>query len=207
MAQITLNEGLAWLKTLKKRHEELITLRDGNAHRERRFYGAAADKEIVKEPVYDVKALDKSVTRVARGMKLHAHAELWGSRGGVRSLVGLRPMKRTWITPTVLATDPRESLLVGCRLCGGAISAEAPWFRRVLSHPVADPRFPLQVTAGRRAFECGHTACGGRRRTPWPVSFTDLMSITLNIKPRCSTLYDEAAPLTCRWSDSQPGTT
>jgi hypothetical protein len=23
MAQITLNEGLAWLKTLKKRHEEL----------------------------------------------------------------------------------------------------------------------------------------------------------------------------------------
>ncbi len=24
MAQITLNEGLAWLKTLKKRHEELI---------------------------------------------------------------------------------------------------------------------------------------------------------------------------------------
>jgi hypothetical protein len=34
MEQITLNEGLAWLKTLKKRHEELITLRDGNAHRE-----------------------------------------------------------------------------------------------------------------------------------------------------------------------------
>ena len=70
MAQITLNEGLAWLKTLKKRHEELITLRDGNAHRERRFYGASADKEIVKEPVYDVKALDKSVTRVAREIRL-----------------------------------------------------------------------------------------------------------------------------------------
>ena len=70
MAQITLNEGLAWLKTLKKRHEELITLRDGNAHRERRFYGASADKEIVKEPVYDVKALDKAVTRVAREIRL-----------------------------------------------------------------------------------------------------------------------------------------
>src|SRR6266480_218180 len=70
MAQITLNEALAWLKTLKKRHEELITLRDGNAHRERRFYGASADKEIVKEPVYDVKALDKSVTRVAREIRL-----------------------------------------------------------------------------------------------------------------------------------------
>jgi hypothetical protein len=24
MAQITINEGLAWLKTLKKRHEELL---------------------------------------------------------------------------------------------------------------------------------------------------------------------------------------
>jgi hypothetical protein len=70
MARIALNEGLAWLKTLKKRHEELITLRDGNAHRERRFYGASADKEIVKEPVYDVRALDKSVTRVAREIRL-----------------------------------------------------------------------------------------------------------------------------------------
>lgn len=28
MAQITLNEGLAWLKTLKKRHDELIALRN-----------------------------------------------------------------------------------------------------------------------------------------------------------------------------------
>lgn len=70
MAQITLNEGLAWLKTLKKRHEELITLRNGNAHRERRFYGAAADKELVREPVYDVRSLDKAVTRVAREMRL-----------------------------------------------------------------------------------------------------------------------------------------
>ena len=64
MAQITINEGLAWLKTLKKRHEELLALRNDNAHRERRFYGASADKEIVREPVYDVKVLDKLVTRV-----------------------------------------------------------------------------------------------------------------------------------------------
>jgi hypothetical protein len=62
MAQITINEGLAWLKTLKKRHEELLALRNDNAHRERRFYGASADKEIVKEPVYDVKVLDRLVT-------------------------------------------------------------------------------------------------------------------------------------------------
>ena len=70
VAQITINEGLAWLKTLKKRHEELLALRNDNAHRERRFYGASADKEIVKEPVYDVKVLDKLVTRVARETRL-----------------------------------------------------------------------------------------------------------------------------------------
>ena len=70
MAQITINEGLAWLKTLKKRHEELLALRNDNAHRERRFYGASADKEIVKESVYDIKVLDKIVTRVAREIRL-----------------------------------------------------------------------------------------------------------------------------------------
>ena len=70
MAQITLNEALAWLKTLKKRHEELIALRNDNAHRERRFLGSSADRELVKEPVYDVKTLDRAVTRVAREIRL-----------------------------------------------------------------------------------------------------------------------------------------
>lgn len=70
MAQITINEGLAWLKTLKRRHEELLALRNDNAHRERRFYGASADKEIVKEPIYDVRVLDKLVTRVAKEIRL-----------------------------------------------------------------------------------------------------------------------------------------
>jgi hypothetical protein len=70
VAQITLNEALAWLKTLKKRHEELIALRNDNAHRERRFLGSAADRELVKEPVYDVKTLDRAVTRVAREIRL-----------------------------------------------------------------------------------------------------------------------------------------
>jgi hypothetical protein len=70
VAQITLNEGLAWLKTLKKRHEELLSLRDDNAHRERRFFGSAGDREIVKEPVYDVRALDRTLTRVAREIRL-----------------------------------------------------------------------------------------------------------------------------------------
>ena len=54
----------------KKRYEELLALRNDNAHRERRFYGASADKEIVKEPVYDVKVLDRLVTRVAREIRL-----------------------------------------------------------------------------------------------------------------------------------------
>ena len=35
MAQITLNEGLASLKTLKKRHEVLIALRNSNRSRNR----------------------------------------------------------------------------------------------------------------------------------------------------------------------------
>jgi hypothetical protein len=70
MAQITINEGLAWLKTLKKRHEELLALRNDNAHRERRFLGSSADREIVKEPVYDVKTLDRLVTGVAREIRL-----------------------------------------------------------------------------------------------------------------------------------------
>lgn len=70
MPQITINEGLAWLKTLKKRHEELIALRNDNAHKERRFYGSSADREIVKEPVYDVKTLDRLVTGVAREIRL-----------------------------------------------------------------------------------------------------------------------------------------
>lgn len=80
MAQITLNEGLAWLKTLKKRHEELIGLRDENAHKHRRFLGAAADREIVKEPVYDVKVLDRS---------------------GPPNASATAPMKPAWMTPTV----------------------------------------------------------------------------------------------------------
>jgi hypothetical protein len=67
---ITINQGLPWLKTLKKRHEELLALRNDNAHRERRFYGAPAGKEIVKKPVSDVKVLDRLVTRVAREIRL-----------------------------------------------------------------------------------------------------------------------------------------
>lgn len=62
---VTVNEALGLLKTLRQRHEELKALRTGNAERERRFYGATGDKEVVKEPVYSVKSLDRTVNRVA----------------------------------------------------------------------------------------------------------------------------------------------
>jgi hypothetical protein len=42
--------------------------------RERRLHGASADKEIVTEPVYEVKVLDRVVTRVAREIRLLEHA-------------------------------------------------------------------------------------------------------------------------------------
>jgi hypothetical protein len=51
-------------------HEELVELRNGNAHRERRFLGSAADRELVREPVCDVRGLDQLVTRVAREIRL-----------------------------------------------------------------------------------------------------------------------------------------
>jgi hypothetical protein len=56
-------------------HQNLVVagfrvLRNDNAHRERRFYGASAEREIVKEPVYDVKVLDRLVGRVAREVRL-----------------------------------------------------------------------------------------------------------------------------------------
>lgn len=42
----------------------------GEVGRDGRDYGASADKEIVREPVYDVRALDRVVTRVAREIRL-----------------------------------------------------------------------------------------------------------------------------------------
>lgn len=61
MAQITLNEGLAWLKTLKKRHEELIALRNGNAHR-----GAAVLRRNGGQGTRQGASLRRQVTRQSR---------------------------------------------------------------------------------------------------------------------------------------------
>jgi hypothetical protein len=70
-------------------HQNLVVagfrvLRNDNAHRERRFYGASAEREIVKEPVYDVKVLDRLVGRVAREVRLEClsrRSQPRGSRG------------------------------------------------------------------------------------------------------------------------------
>jgi hypothetical protein len=68
--QITLSEALGWLKTLRERHTELLNLRNENSFRERIYRGANADKTTEKIPVYDVKALDKTIGRVAREIRL-----------------------------------------------------------------------------------------------------------------------------------------
>lgn len=75
MAEMTINEGLAWLNTLEKRHEELLALRNDNAHRERRSWGSSADREIVKEPVCDIKPLERLVTGVAGEIRLPEQAQ------------------------------------------------------------------------------------------------------------------------------------
>ena len=68
--EITISEGLGWLKTLNERHRELVSLRDQNSSRETRFYGANVDKTKIIEPVYNVKNLDHLVSRLAREIRL-----------------------------------------------------------------------------------------------------------------------------------------
>jgi hypothetical protein len=63
---ITISVGLSWRKTLLERHAELTGLRNTNANRETRFYGANVDKEKVIDPLYDVVELDNLLTKIAR---------------------------------------------------------------------------------------------------------------------------------------------
>lgn len=73
--KLTINEGLTTLKTLKARYAELVALRDRNSETETRFYGRdTATKEVIKEPTYDVKKLDKTVTSVAKQVRLLENA-------------------------------------------------------------------------------------------------------------------------------------
>jgi hypothetical protein len=83
--QITISEGITNLKVLKDRHAELLALRNQNAVKETRFYGAAADKTKEFEPVYDVKKLDKLVTNIATEIrKLDAAIKLANTRFNVQ---------------------------------------------------------------------------------------------------------------------------
>jgi hypothetical protein len=66
---ISISDALAWRKTLNERHDELVVLRNKNAAEETRYYGANVDKERVLKPLYDVVALDKLVTQVAREIR------------------------------------------------------------------------------------------------------------------------------------------
>jgi hypothetical protein len=59
------SEAIGILKALKERHTELVSLRNENSTRERRFMGMGGDKITEKTPVYSVTALDKTVNRVA----------------------------------------------------------------------------------------------------------------------------------------------
>lgn len=67
---LTISEALGWKQTLQQRYNELVSLRNQNSHVETRYLGAHADKEVTRTPVYDVKALDKLITQIAREQRL-----------------------------------------------------------------------------------------------------------------------------------------
>ena len=64
MEEITLSQGLAWMKTLRVRHNELVVLRDRNSAERIRRWGETKE-DIVEKPVYDVKELDRIINRIA----------------------------------------------------------------------------------------------------------------------------------------------
>lgn len=64
---MTINEGLALMKTLKARHKELVYLR-GETKSERMFM--RSEKDYIEKPVYDVKAVDKMAQGVAKEIRL-----------------------------------------------------------------------------------------------------------------------------------------
>jgi len=64
MEEITLSQGLAWMKTLRVRHNELVALRDRNSAERIRRWGETKE-DIVEKPVYNVKELDRMVNKLA----------------------------------------------------------------------------------------------------------------------------------------------
>ena len=64
---ISINAGLSWAKTLKERHKELEGLRNENSKKSTRLFGES--KEIVTDPLYNCKALDKLISTLAREIR------------------------------------------------------------------------------------------------------------------------------------------
>jgi len=64
MEEITLSQGLAWMKTLRVRHNELVALRDRNSAERIRRWGETKE-DIVEKPVYNVKELDRMINKLA----------------------------------------------------------------------------------------------------------------------------------------------
>lgn len=65
--EITISQGLGWLKTLKSRHAELVALRNQNSAEVTTDYNG---KTTTKTPTYDVKELDKRIAVLAREIRL-----------------------------------------------------------------------------------------------------------------------------------------
>lgn len=65
---MNISEGLGWAKTLKERHAELVALRNANSSTRVTRYGNSDPVEL--RPEYDVKALDKRITLLARESRL-----------------------------------------------------------------------------------------------------------------------------------------
>lgn len=64
---ISISEGLGWLKTLNKRHAELVQLRNQNSAEVTTDYQG---KTVTRTPVYDAKELDKRIAVLAREIRL-----------------------------------------------------------------------------------------------------------------------------------------
>ncbi len=67
--KITISDGIGNLKMLRERHAELLALRNKNAEKETRYFGANAEKQKDIEPIYNVKKLDQLVTQVAKEIR------------------------------------------------------------------------------------------------------------------------------------------
>ena len=68
MAEITIAQALGWKQTLQHRHNELITLRNDNSKQGFRLMGETEKVEL--KPTYDVKALDRLITSIAKELRI-----------------------------------------------------------------------------------------------------------------------------------------